>query len=145
MSDAALFRMSGLTVGFDGVPVLHGVDLAVHKGEALGLVGESGSGKSVTWLAALGLLPAKASVRGCARLDGTELIGATAATLDEVRGGRVAMIFQDPASALNPAIEALHGSFVLDKACAAPAGLAGKLSLGVGGINACVISRPWPT
>jgi len=49
-----------------------------------------------------------------------------------------------PASALNPAIEALHGSFVLDKACAAPAGLAGKLSLGVGGINACVISRPWP-
>jgi hypothetical protein len=48
-----------------------------------------------------------------------------------------------PASALNPAIEALHGSFVLDKACAAPAGLAGKLSLGVGGINACVISRPW--
>ena len=37
----------------------------------------------------------------------------------------------------------LHGSFVLDKACAAPQGLAGKLSLGVGGINACVISRPW--
>ena len=48
-----------------------------------------------------------------------------------------------PKNALNPAIESLHGSFVLDQACAAPAGLAGKLSLGVGGINACVISRPW--
>ena len=105
MSDAALFRISGLTVGFDGMPVLHGIDLTVRKGEALGLVGESGSGKSVTWLAALGLLPAKAAVRGSARLDGTELIGATAATLDKVRGGRVAMIFQDPASALNPVLK----------------------------------------
>jgi len=48
-----------------------------------------------------------------------------------------------PGEALNPAIQALHGSFVLDKACAVPGGLAGKLSLGVGGINACVISKPW--
>jgi peptide/nickel transport system ATP-binding protein len=101
----ALFRLSGLAVGFDGVPVLHGIDLVIAKGEALGLVGESGSGKSVTWLAALGLLPAKAAIAGSALLDGIELIGATPATLDRVRGGRVAMIFQDPASALNPVLK----------------------------------------
>jgi peptide/nickel transport system ATP-binding protein len=100
-----LLVLSGLTISFDGVPVLHGIDLAVGKGEALGLVGESGSGKSVTWLAALGLLPGKAAVRGSARLEGTELIGATPATMDRVRGGRVAMIFQDPSSALNPVLK----------------------------------------
>ncbi|MGL4439111.1 MAG: ABC transporter ATP-binding protein [Bosea sp. (in: a-proteobacteria)] len=97
--------MSGLTVSFDGVTVLHGIDLSVGKGEALGLVGESGSGKSVTWLAALGLLPGKARVSGSARLDGLELIGAKPETLDKVRGGRVAMIFQDPTSALNPVLK----------------------------------------
>ena len=57
-----------------------------------------------------------------------------------VRGGGSLKL---PKGALNPAIQALHGSFVLDQACAAPDGFAGKLSLGVGGINACVISRPW--
>jgi peptide/nickel transport system ATP-binding protein len=106
---AALFTLSGLRASFDGVTVLHGIDLAIAKGEALGLVGESGSGKSVTWLAALGLLPAKAAVSGSARLHDTdhgdvELIGAAPATLDHVRGGRIAMIFQDPASALNPVL-----------------------------------------
>jgi peptide/nickel transport system permease protein len=57
-----LMRLDGFTVRFDGVQVLHGVDLQVHPGEALGLVGGSGSGKSVTWLAALGLLSGKAAV-----------------------------------------------------------------------------------
>jgi peptide/nickel transport system ATP-binding protein len=103
--NSVLFTLSGLHVSFDGVTVLHGIDLAIGRGEALGLVGESGSGKSVTWLAALGLLPAKAAVHGSARLEGTELIGAAPATLDRVRGGRVAMIFQDPASALNPVLK----------------------------------------
>ncbi len=101
----AELSLSKLTVSFDGVTVLHGVDLSVGKGEALGLVGESGSGKSVTWLAALGLLPGKAKITGSARLDGMELIGAKPETLDTVRGGRVAMIFQDPTSALNPVLK----------------------------------------
>ncbi|CAN1519287.1 DppD ABC-type dipeptide/oligopeptide/nickel transport system, ATPase component [Rhabdaerophilaceae bacterium] len=101
---SAFVSLKGLTVSFDGVRVLHGVDLSVARGEALGLVGESGSGKSVTWLAALGLLPGKARIGGSATLEGTELIGATPATLDKVRGGRIAMISQDPASALNPVI-----------------------------------------
>ncbi len=99
-----LVRLSGLGVAFDGVHVLHGIDLAVARGEAVGMVGESGSGKSVTWLAALGLLPAKAKVTGSAIIDGQELVGAPGAVLDRLRGGRAAMIFQDPASALNPVL-----------------------------------------
>jgi len=101
---APLVKIAGLTVSFDGVRVLHGIDLEVGPGEAVGLVGESGCGKSVTWLAALGLLPSKARVGGSVRLDGQELLGAPAAVLDRVRGRRIAMIFQDPASALNPVL-----------------------------------------
>ncbi|WEX91668.1 ABC transporter ATP-binding protein (plasmid) [Sinorhizobium garamanticum] len=95
-------KIAGLTVAFDGVPVLHGVDLLVNKGEAVGIVGESGCGKSVTWRAVLGLLPKSASINGEARMEDTNLAGAPQAVLDKFRGGRIAMIFQDPASALNP-------------------------------------------
>lgn len=91
-----------LKVSFEGVQVLHGIDLDVARGEALGLVGESGCGKSVTWLAALGLLPGKASVSGSVTIDGQQLIGAKRPAIEAVRGGRVAMIFQDPSSSLNP-------------------------------------------
>lgn len=101
-----LVSIEGLRVSFDGVAVLHGIDLAVRRGEAVGLVGESGSGKSVTWLAALGLLPSKARVSGRVALEGTDILGAPGPTLDRVRGGRIAMIFQDPASALNPVLPA---------------------------------------
>jgi peptide/nickel transport system ATP-binding protein len=104
---APLLHLDGLSVAFGGVDVVRGIDLAVAPGEAVGMVGESGCGKSVTWLGMLGLLPRQASVRGSARLlDGAagtvELIGATSGTRDRIRGGRIAMIFQDPASALNP-------------------------------------------
>ncbi|MBB3995721.1 peptide/nickel transport system ATP-binding protein [Sulfitobacter undariae] len=91
-----------LKVSFDGVQVLHGVDLDVARGEAVGLVGESGCGKSVTWLAALGLLPGKASVSGSVIVEGHELINAPRPKVEAVRGGRIAMIFQDPSSSLNP-------------------------------------------
>ena len=101
---APLVSIESLTVAFDGVTVLHGIDLQVERGEALGLVGESGSGKSVTWLAALGLLPKAASIGGRVRLEGADILGAAPAELDRVRGGRIAMIFQDPASALNPVL-----------------------------------------
>ena len=98
-----LVELSNLSVAFDGVAALRGIDLFVGRGEALGLVGESGCGKSITWLAALGLLPAKAAVTGTVRLDGQELPRNRAAQ-ERVRGGRIAMIFQDPASALNPVL-----------------------------------------
>jgi peptide/nickel transport system ATP-binding protein len=99
---APLVELRGLRVAFEGQPALRGIDLAVLPGEAVGLVGESGCGKSVTWLAALGLLPGRAQLGGSVRLDGQELLGAPAAVLERVRGGRIAMIFQDPASSLNP-------------------------------------------
>jgi len=74
----------------------------VRRGEALGLVGESGCGKSITWLAALGLLGGRARVGGEVRLEGRNLVGAPVAELERVRGRRIAMIFQDPSSSLNP-------------------------------------------
>jgi peptide/nickel transport system ATP-binding protein len=108
LGETPLVSIRELCVAFDGLPALLGVDLDVAPGEAVGLVGESGCGKSVTWLAALGLLPGTARVTGSVRVSGSvrlggeELLGAPPALLDRVRGGRIAMIFQDPASALNP-------------------------------------------
>ena len=102
MPEQPLISIRNLYVAFHGLPALRGIDLDVMPGEAVGLVGESGCGKSVTWLAALGLLPAIATVTGSVILAGQEILGAPPAMLDRVRGGRVAMIFQDPASALNP-------------------------------------------
>jgi peptide/nickel transport system ATP-binding protein len=97
-----LVSIRDLQVAFDGNAALRGISLDIARGEAVGLVGESGCGKSVTWLAALGLLPAKAKVTGSVTLDGAEILHAAPAVLDQLRGGRIAMIFQDPASSLNP-------------------------------------------
>ncbi|HWK68281.1 MAG TPA: ABC transporter ATP-binding protein [Rhizobiaceae bacterium] len=101
---AKLVELRGLKVAFDGVQVLHGIDLDIARGEAVGFVGESGCGKSVTWLAALGLLPGKARVTGSVRLEGQELCGGSHSQFEQVRGGRIAMIFQDPSSSLNPVL-----------------------------------------
>jgi peptide/nickel transport system ATP-binding protein len=101
---APLVRIEGLNVAFDGAPAVRGVDLAVHPGEALGLVGESGSGKSVTWLAALRLLPGKAAVQGRVTLDGRNLLSLPTPEMEGIRGGRIGIIFQDPSSALNPVL-----------------------------------------
>ncbi|MGH7049519.1 MAG: ABC transporter ATP-binding protein [Acetobacteraceae bacterium] len=97
-----MIELRNLTVSFGSLPVVRGLDLAIFPGEALGIVGESGSGKSVTWLAVLALLPGSARLSGQALLAGQDLIGATEAELARIRGGQIALIFQDPASALNP-------------------------------------------
>ncbi len=103
---APLMVLRNLTVDFHNQErVSRAVDIAeleIGAGEAVGVVGESGSGKSVTWLAALGLLPTRARVGGSVRIDGQELVGASADTLERIRGKRIAMIFQDPSSCLNP-------------------------------------------
>ena len=91
-----------LRVRHRSVTVLDSVSLAIAGGESLGLVGESGSGKSQTALAVLGLLPTTATVEGSIRHHDTELIGANRALLDRLRGNRIAMVFQDPMSSLNP-------------------------------------------
>jgi len=87
---------------FGQVFAVRGVDLDVEEGELLGVVGESGSGKSVTFLAAIGLLSSRARVTGSVVLQGEELIGKTPQQMRSVRGRLMAMIFQDPLSALNP-------------------------------------------
>ncbi|MFI4997078.1 MAG: ABC transporter ATP-binding protein [Hyphomicrobiales bacterium] len=99
---APLIELRDLSVAFKGQSVLHGLNLSVARGEALGMVGESGSGKSVTWLATLGLLPRHAQIRGEARLEGRNIIGASEQELSPIRGGRIGLIFQDPISSLDP-------------------------------------------
>ncbi len=85
------------------VPVVRGVSLDVRPGEAVGLVGESGSGKSLTALAVADLLPSAVRVTGgSVRLDGTELLGLPARERRSRRGAGIAMIYQDPSTALNP-------------------------------------------
>lgn len=81
---------------------VRGIDVDVAPGEILGVVGESGSGKSVSFLAAMGLLPKSATITGSVKLDGVELIGAGRKAIRSVRGRSLAMVFQDPLSALNP-------------------------------------------
>jgi oligopeptide/dipeptide ABC transporter ATP-binding protein len=87
----------------DGVVrAVRGITYHLDQGEVLGIVGESGSGKSVSSLALLGLLPRSARVSGSARYRGRELLGLGRRGLDEVRGRKIAMIFQDPMTSLNP-------------------------------------------
>ncbi len=82
--------------------VVHDNNLVIRKGKTVGLVGESGSGKSVTSLAIMGLLPTHASVEGSVRFAGRELLGLADKDLRTLRGDKIAMIFQDPLSSLNP-------------------------------------------
>jgi oligopeptide/dipeptide ABC transporter ATP-binding protein len=100
-----ILELAGLTVQFrtdEGVVhAVESLDFSIEPGETVGIVGESGSGKSVSMLATMGLLPRGASVRGSAKFDGTELVGNPTASR-MLRGGRLAMIFQDPLTALNP-------------------------------------------
>jgi len=101
-----LFEVRDLRVAFgrNGVfaEAVRGISLHVDHGEVLGIVGESGSGKSVGMLAALGLQPEGARVSGSVRFKGRELVGLPRRALRELRGSRIAMIFQDPLSSLNP-------------------------------------------
>ena len=83
-------------------PAVRQIDLDVLRGETLALVGESGSGKSMTARAVLGLLPTGATATGSIRLNAKELLGIGEDKLNAYRGSTVALIFQDPQSALNP-------------------------------------------
>ncbi|MGC0421849.1 ATP-binding cassette domain-containing protein [Embleya sp. AB8] len=100
--DGALLQLTDLTIRIAGRTVVDGVDLTLTPGERLGLIGESGSGKSLTALAVLGLLPEGAQVTGSIRLDSVELLGRSERELARVRGNRVAMVFQEPLTALDP-------------------------------------------
>ncbi len=108
MSGKRLMSIEGLRVSFrtrEGeVAVVQDLTLSLDGGETLCLVGESGSGKSMTALAVMGLVPAPTGTisGGSIRLAGEELIGAAAGRLRQIRGKEIAMIFQEPMTALNP-------------------------------------------
>jgi peptide/nickel transport system ATP-binding protein len=107
MSSQRLLEVSDLKVSFateEGlVHAVDGVCFGVDRGEVLAIVGESGSGKSVTALTLMGLTRSpNASFQGTAVFDGTDLLGASEEQLRRIRGARMAMVFQDPMSSLNP-------------------------------------------
>ena len=104
----SILSVTDLAVSFGTSAVLHNVSFSLAKGETLGVVGESGSGKSVTALSILQLLPPQAHhPAGSIRFGEQELLGASPAVLRSVRGNRIAMIFQEPMTSLNP----LHSVF----------------------------------
>ncbi len=101
-----ILSVSDLSVAFDTddglVEAVNGVSFDVHAGEALGVVGESGSGKSVTAMAIMGLLPKTATITGEIRYHGTDLLQLSRSDMRALQGNDLAMIFQDPMTALNP-------------------------------------------
>jgi len=102
----ALLDIAGLSVTLPSAAgpaaALRGIDLSVAAGECLGIVGESGSGKTMTALAVMGLLPEGAHAAGRAVFDGADLLTLDDAALCRLRGRRIAMVFQEPMTALNP-------------------------------------------
>ncbi len=101
-----LLAIANLNVTLSGqdreLPILEQVSLRLRAGESLGLVGESGCGKSMTALAIMGLLPEQARVSGSIRLQGEELVGRNERDYCRLRGRAIAMVFQEPMTALNP-------------------------------------------
>lgn len=108
MTDAAqpLLQVRDLRVALQTprgpAQALRGLDFAIARGQTLGLIGESGCGKSITALALMGLLPEGAQVSGSIVLDGRELVGLPEDDWCTLRGNRMAMVFQEPMTALNP-------------------------------------------
>ena len=98
---STLLEIQDLRIGFDGTEVVHGLNLSMAPGERLALVGESGSGKSVTALAILRLLES-ARLTGSVRWQGRELLALDEHGMRGIRGDEIAMIFQEPMTALNP-------------------------------------------
>jgi peptide/nickel transport system ATP-binding protein len=100
----ALLTIDNLTIRFGQTQAVRGLSLEIAPGESLGLVGESGSGKSVTALAILRLLDAAATVEGRIAFDGCELLALDPEEMRQLRGREIAMIFQEPMTALNPVL-----------------------------------------
>ena len=102
LENASLLEIRNLSVSFGGRAAVRGLNLSIASGASLGLVGESGSGKSVTALAVMRLLDASAKVEGSIRFDGVDLLALDAESMRRHRGRDIAMVFQEPMTALNP-------------------------------------------
>jgi len=102
-----LLEVRNLTIEFATasrawLPAVRDVSFSIAEGRTLGLVGESGSGKSVTSLAAMRLLPPQARISGAIRFSGEDILAKPEPEMQQIRGSRIAMIFQEPMTALNP-------------------------------------------
>ena len=104
MNSAPLLDVRDLTIAFGQHPAVKGISFHINAGETLGLVGESGSGKSATSLALLRLLPATAQVTGSITFAGEDLLTLPEKSMRRHRGRSIAMIFQEPMTALNPSM-----------------------------------------
>jgi len=98
----SLLEIEKLKLDIGGTPILKGIDLAIDKGEVMGLVGESGSGKSMTALAIMQLLPQAAKASGRLIFDGIDILSSTENAMCRLRGDDIGMVFQEPMTALNP-------------------------------------------
>ena len=102
----ALLQIKDLSVTFDSqdgpVHAVNNLSLSIDKGQTLGIVGESGSGKSQTAFSIMGLLAGNGRTSGSIKFDGQEILGASPKVLNTLRAKRIAMIFQDPMTSLNP-------------------------------------------
>ena len=98
----SLLEVEDLRVSIGQYRILNGVNLAVEAGEIMGLVGESGSGKSMTALTAMKLLPHGMEASGRVTLDGVDILSAPESAMNRLRGQDIAMVFQEPMTALNP-------------------------------------------
>ncbi|MBA2945585.1 ATP-binding cassette domain-containing protein [Streptomyces himalayensis] len=145
----SLLKITDLSVRIGGTAVVEGVSLDLAPGERLALIGESGSGKSLTALAVMGLLPDSAEVTGSIRLGGEELLGLGDRELSRLRGERMAMVFQEPMSALNPLMRIgkqlaeplrLHRGLNRRRAAAAAVELAAQVGLP----DPELVVRSWP-
>ncbi len=108
----ALLEIDDLSVTFDSedgpVHAVNGLSLSVDRGETLGLVGESGSGKSQTAFALMGLLARNGRAKGSVRFDGHEVLGLPPREMNRLRADRMAIVFQDPMTSLNPYMRISH-------------------------------------
>ena len=93
------------TRGGRRINAVNGLSYEMVPGKMMAIIGESGSGKSVSSRALMGLLPPTAKITGSIRLDGRELLGLDEKELRKLRGGDIAMVFQDPARSLNPTMK----------------------------------------
>ena len=99
---APLLEVDRLSIYFRDQAVVRDLSFSIEQGEVLGLVGESGSGKSLTSLSILRLLDGSARVEGAIRFQGTDLLRLRPEEMRQYRGRKIAMIFQEPMTALNP-------------------------------------------
>jgi oligopeptide/dipeptide ABC transporter ATP-binding protein len=108
-SPVKALEVTDLTVQYmrngSAIEIVSGISYTIDRGRTLGVVGESGCGKTMTSLSVMGLAPPALSVSGSIRLAGREMVGATERAWEDVRGNQVAMVFQEPMSALNPVMK----------------------------------------